>query len=116
MIVKAIRENIPFMWLLGTVHKINNRMINYCESCTFEIQENSMRKAWSDHRRAFPIQHSIEVKSALGSRAFHRFFLRGLQKVSIEVGLFGLKHNLLKKVAAQIDKIRKEEGSKCYLN
>ncbi|MCF2946410.1 transposase, partial [Paenibacillus tarimensis] len=33
------------------------------------------------------------------NRGFRRFLLRGLQKVSLEVGWLSLAHNLLKKAA-----------------
>ena len=45
----------------------------------------------------------IEVESVFGqmknNRGFRRFLLRGLPKVSLEVGWLSLAHNLLKRAA-----------------
>jgi hypothetical protein len=54
----------------------------------------------------------IEPESVFGqmknNRGFRRFLLRGLQKVSIEVGWLSLAHNMLKK--SVIDQKRKVVG------
>ncbi|TVX97435.1 transposase, partial [Paenibacillus cremeus] len=40
------------------------------------------------------------------NRGFKRFLLRGLPKVSLEVGWLSLAHNLLKKAAVDVKKQR----------
>lgn len=84
-----------------------------------EYKKTAREKLWSEHGRALSIQRSIEVESVFGhfkeNRSFRRFLLRGLPKVNIEVGLLSLAHNLLKKTAAQINKIREKKGSKSSL-
>ncbi|MBO9599612.1 MAG: transposase, partial [Cohnella sp.] len=49
------------------------------------------------------IRRMIEPESVFGqvknNRGFRRFLLRGLPKVSLEVGWISLAHNLLKKAA-----------------
>jgi hypothetical protein len=49
------------------------------------------------------VRRMIEPESVFGqmknNRGFRRFLLRGLPKVSLEVGWLSLAHNLLKKTA-----------------
>ncbi|MBD1372157.1 IS1182 family transposase [Hazenella sp. IB182357] len=58
---------------------------------------------WGEEGRKLSIQRSVEIESVFGhlkeNRAFRRFLLRGLPKVSVEVGLLSLAHNLIKKAA-----------------
>ncbi|MFC4544879.1 transposase, partial [Paenactinomyces guangxiensis] len=71
-----------------------------------EYKKKAREILGSDHGRTLSVQRSIEVESVFGhfkeNRSLRRFFLRGLPKVSIEVGLLSLAHNLLKKTAAQM--------------
>jgi hypothetical protein len=57
---------------------------------------------------ALAVRRMIEPESVFGqiknNRGFRRFLLRGLPKVSLEVGWLSLAHNLLKKAA--IDEIK----------
>lgn len=58
----------------------------------------------SEGGRALSVQRMTEVESVFGqvknNRGFRRFLLRGLPKVSLEVGWLALAHNLLKRSAA----------------
>lgn len=66
-------------------------------------------KLRSDEGYALSVRRMIEPESVFGqmknNRGFRRFLLRGLPKVSLEVGWLSLAHNLLKK--ATIDQSQK---------
>jgi transposase len=66
----------------------------------------------SDEGRALSVRRMCEIESVFGqmknNRNFRRFLLRGLPKVSLEVGWLSLTHNLLKKAA--IDQKQKAVG------
>jgi transposase len=57
-------------------------------------------KLRSEDGRKLSVQRMVEVESVFGqmknNRGFRRFLLRGLPKVSLEVGWLSLAHNLLK--------------------
>lgn len=57
----------------------------------------------SDEGRQLSVRRMTEAESVFGqikgNRGFRRFLLRGLPKVSLEVGWLSLAHNLLKKSA-----------------
>jgi len=57
----------------------------------------------SEEGRALSVRRMVEVESVFGqmknNRGFRRFLLRGLPKVSLEVGWLSLAHNLLKRAA-----------------
>lgn len=61
----------------------------------------------SEAGRELSVQRMTEVESVFGqiknNRGFRRFLLRGLQKVSLEVGWLALAHNLLKRSVAVHD-------------
>ncbi|MDQ1909925.1 IS1182 family transposase [Paenibacillus sp. GD4] len=62
-------------------------------------------KLRSEDGRKLSVQRMIEVESVFGqmknNRGFRRFLLRGLPKVSLEVGWLSLAHNLLKVVTTE---------------
>jgi hypothetical protein len=137
---KALRENIPFMWLAGrqqpdfrTVNRFRSermkeqlekifagmlellmaegyiKLENYFVDGT-KIEANANRykkcleylrykkmareKLRSEDGRKFSVQRMVEVESVFGqmknNRGFRRFLLRGLPKVSLEVGWLSL--------------------------
>ena len=57
----------------------------------------------SEEGKQLAIRRMTEVESVFGqikqNRGFRRFHLRGLSKVTLEVGWLALAHNLLKKAA-----------------
>jgi hypothetical protein len=63
---------------------------------------------------ALSVRRMIEPESVFGqmknNRGFRRFLLRGLPKVSLEVGWLSLVHNLLK--VAAVDEKRKRVEQK----
>ncbi|QKS48779.1 IS1182 family transposase (plasmid) [Paenibacillus cellulosilyticus] len=66
-------------------------------------KEQAREKLRSEEGYALSVRRMIEPESVFGqiknNRGFRRFLLRGLKKVSLEVGWLSLAHNLLKKVA-----------------
>jgi transposase len=60
----------------------------------------------SEDGRQLSVRRMTEVESVFGqiknNRGFRRFLLRGLPKVSLEVGWLSLAHNLMKKAAVQM--------------
>jgi transposase len=68
-----------------------------------KFKQKARENLWSEQGRQLSIRRMVEVESVFGqfqvNRSFRRFFLRGLTKVNIEVGLLSLAHNLLKKAA-----------------
>ncbi|PWW06103.1 DDE family transposase [Paenibacillus cellulosilyticus] len=66
-------------------------------------KEQAREKLRSEEGYALSVRRMIEPESVFGqiknNRGFRRFLLRGMQKVSLEVGWLSLAHNLLKKVA-----------------
>ncbi|MFD0675245.1 IS1182 family transposase [Cohnella sp. GCM10027633] len=75
-------------------------------------KEQVREKLRSEEGYALAIRRMIEPESVFGqmknNRGFRRFLLRGLPKVSLEVGWLSLAHNLLKK--ASIDRKREQEA------
>ncbi|MDT0126150.1 transposase [Paenibacillus sp. RRE4] len=81
--------------------------------------KNEMRERLrSEEGYTLSIRRMIEPESVFGqlknNRGFRRFLLRGLQKVSLEVGWLCLAHNLLKKVALT-EKRKKDKEDKLLL-
>jgi hypothetical protein len=67
------------------------------------LRKQAREKLRSEEGYALSIRRMIEPESVFGqiknNRGFRRFLLRGLPKVSLEVGWISLAHNLLKKAA-----------------
>jgi transposase len=67
------------------------------------LKNQAREKLRSDEGYALSVKRMIEPESVFGdmknNRGFRRFLLRGLDKVSLEVGWLSLAHNLLKKAA-----------------
>ncbi|WP_419890281.1 IS1182 family transposase [Paenibacillus xylanexedens] len=83
-------------------------------SLTYMRQKNEMRERLrSEEGYTLSVQRMTEPESVFGqiknNRGFRRFLLRGLQKVSLEVGWLCLAHNLLKK-AAMTEKRKKDKA------
>lgn len=74
------------------------------------LKKQARDKLRSEEGYALAVRRMIEPESVFGqiknNRGFRRFLLRGLPKVSLEVGWLSLAHNLLKKAA--IDRNRNE--------
>ena len=73
-------------------------------SLTYHKQKQAMRERLrSEEGYALSVRRMIEPESVFGqlknNREFRRFRLRGLEKVSLEVGWLCLAHNLLKQAA-----------------
>ena len=71
-------------------------------SMTFlRYKAKAREKLRSEEGRALSVRRMVEVESVFGqmknNRGFRRFLLRGLPKVSLEVGWLSLAHNLLKR-------------------
>jgi len=66
-------------------------------------KQQAQEKLRSEDGYALSVRRMIEPESVFGqmknNRGFRRFLLRGLRKVSLEVGWLSLAHNLLKKAA-----------------
>jgi transposase len=66
-------------------------------------KQQAREKLRNEEGYALSVRRMIEPESVFGqiknNRGFRRFLLRGLPKVSLEVGWLSLAHNLLKKVA-----------------
>jgi transposase len=73
------------------------------------FKEQMREKLRSDEGYALSVRRMVEPESVFGqmknNRGFRRFLLRGLPKVSLEVGWLSLAHNMLKK--ASIEQKRK---------
>jgi uncharacterized protein (DUF2132 family) len=67
------------------------------------FKQQVREKLRSEEGYALMVRRMIEPESVFGqmknNRGFRRFLLRGLPKVSLEVGWLSLAHNLLKKAA-----------------
>jgi len=67
------------------------------------LKKQAREKLRSEEGYALSVRRMIEPESVFGdmknNRGFRRFLLRGLAKVSLEVGWLSLAHNLLKKAA-----------------
>lgn len=79
-------------------------------------EKNEMRERLrSEEEYALTVRRMIELESVFGqvknNRGFRRFLLRGLDKVSLEVGWLCLAHNLLKKLAIDQKRKRDEAGN-----
>ncbi|WP_409179220.1 transposase [Brevibacillus fortis] len=76
------------------------------------FKQQVREKRHSEEGYALSVRRMIEPESVFGqiknNRGFRRFLLRGLPKVSVEVGWLSLAHNLLKKMA--VDQKRKAVG------
>jgi transposase len=74
------------------------------------FKQKAREKLRSEEGYALSVRRMIEPESVFGqmknNRGFRRFLLRGLPKVSLEVGWLSLAHNLLKKAA--VDQKRKK--------
>jgi transposase len=69
-------------------------------------KRRAREKLRSEEGYALSVRRMIEPESVFGqmknNRGFRRFLLRGLPKVSLEVGWLSLAHNLLKKAAIDL--------------
>jgi len=78
---REIRVNLPFYW----------------------AKQKAKEQLLSEEGKQLSVRRMIEVESVFGqikhNRGFRRFLLRGLPKVTLEVGWLCLAHNLLKKAA-----------------
>lgn len=70
-------------------------------------------KLKSEEGYQLSVRRMIEPESVFGqmenNRGFRRFLLRGLPKVSLEVGWFSLAHNLIKKATIDQQRQRVEQ-------
>ncbi len=77
-----------------------------------QLKNQARQKLRSAEGYALAVQRMIEPEPVFGdiknNRGFRRFLLRGLPKVSLEVGWLSLAHNLLKMAAIDA----KNEGAK----
>lgn len=68
------------------------------------FKQQATERLRSEEGRELSVRRMTEVESVFGqmksNRGFRRFLLRGLPKVSLEVGWLSLAHNLLKQSAA----------------
>lgn len=71
----------------------------------FRYKQQVREKLRSEEGYALSVRRMIEPESVFGqmknNRGFRRFLLRGLPKVSLEVGWLSLAYNLLKKAATK---------------
>lgn len=69
----------------------------------WHLKNQARKKLHSEEGYALAVRRMIEPEPVFGqiknNRGFKRFLLRGLPKVSLEVGWLSLAHNLLKKAA-----------------
>ncbi|WP_256702962.1 transposase [Paenibacillus sp. FSL H7-0326] len=76
------------------------------------LKSQARQKLRSEEGYALAVRRMIEPEPVFGdiksNRSFKRFLLRGLAKVSLEVGWLSLAHNLLKKAAIDA----KKQGAK----
>ncbi|WP_339302734.1 IS1182 family transposase [Paenibacillus sp. FSL R5-0519] len=84
-------------------------------SLTYMRQKNEMRERLrSEEGYMLSVRRMVEPESVFGqiknNRGFRRFLLRGLQKVSLEVGWLCLAHNLLKKATIAEKRKRDQAG------
>lgn len=74
----------------------------------FHYKAQAREQLRSKRGHELSVRRMVEVESVFGqiknNRGFRRFLLRGLPKVSLEIGWLSLAHNLLKKLA--IDQIK----------
>jgi transposase len=79
-----------------------------------KLKRQAREKLRSEEGYALSVRRMVEPESVFGqiksNRGFKRFLLRGLPKVSLEVGWLSLAHNLLK--VAAVDGKRKKDGQK----
>jgi transposase len=70
------------------------------------LKNQAREKLRSEEGHALAVRRMIEPEPVFGdlknNRGFKRFLLRGLPKVSLEVGWLSLAHNLLKKAAVDV--------------
>ena len=76
------------------------------------FKQQARERLQSEEGRQLSVRRMTEVESVFGqiknNRGFRRFLLRGLPKVSLEVGWLSLAHNLLKRAAT--DHERRKRG------
>jgi hypothetical protein len=76
------------------------------------LKNKASEKLRSEEGYALAVRRMIEPEPVFGgikhNRGFKRFLLRGLPKVSLEVGWLSIAHNLLKKAAVDA----KNQGAK----
>ena len=69
------------------------------------LKEQARELLQSEEGYTLAVRRMTEPESVFGqmknNRGFRRFLLRGLPKVSLEVGWLSLAHNLLKKASIQ---------------
>lgn len=78
-----------------------------------------------EEKVAIYARRKIEVESVFGhikgNRSFRRFFLRGLDKVHVELGIVALAHNLLKVAGTRLspffdtNQLKKEDDQKLFV-
>jgi len=68
-----------------------------------QYKKKVQERLWTDEGKQLYAKRKVDIESVFGqfkgNRSFRRFSLRGLAKVSIEIGLISIAHNLLKKAA-----------------
>nr|WP_240353191.1 transposase [Cohnella algarum] len=78
----------------------------------WRLKNQAREKLRSEEGYALAVRRMIEPEPVFGdmknNRGFKRFLLRGLPKVSLEVGWLSLAHNLLNKAVVDA----KNEGAK----
>lgn len=79
-----------------------------------QYKQKARENLWSEQGRELSVRRMVEVESVFGqfkgNRSFRRFYLRGLPKVNIEVGLLSIAHNLLKKAVVVKNKVNRKAG------
>jgi hypothetical protein len=77
-------------------------------------KQQAREKLRSEEGYALSVRRMIEPESVFGqiknNRGFRRFLLRGLPKVSLEVGWLSLAHNLLKKATIDHNRAMAVQG------
>jgi transposase len=77
------------------------------------FKQQAKEKLRSEEGYKLSVRRMIEPESVFGqmknNRGFRRFLLRGLPKVSLEVGWLSLAHNLLKKISIDLKRKKAEQ-------
>lgn len=75
------------------------------------FKQQAKERLQSEEGRQLSVRRMTEPESVFGqmknNRGFRRFLLRGLPKVSLEVGWLSLAHNLLKQAATDLERRKK---------
>lgn len=70
-----------------------------------KYKKEAKERLWTDKGKQLYAKRKVDIESVFGqfkgNRSFRRFFLRGLAKVNVEIGLISIAHNLLKKAARE---------------